>query len=72
MANTEPPTTVPALLDYPATQRYLSVSRSTIKSLAGAGHLTRVSIGSRTLFTKQSIDAYIERLQAGNREERES
>ena len=65
MRDTEPPTTAGlALLDYPSTQRYLSISRSTIKTLAAGGHLTKVNIGSRTLFTKKSIDAYIERLEA--------
>jgi excisionase family DNA binding protein len=68
MTDTEPRGTGLALMDYPTTGRYLSVSRSTIKALAAAGHLTRVTIGSRTLFTKKSIDAYIERLQAVNRE----
>jgi hypothetical protein len=59
-----PPAAMTALFDYPTTQAYLGgLSRSTIKTLASTGLITRVNIGSRTLFLKASLDEYIQRLQ---------
>lgn len=65
--NTLPPAanSPAALLDYDETQRYLGgLSRSTIKTLAGNGEIARVSIGSRTMFLRSSLDAYITRITA--------
>ena len=53
----------PSLFDYAATQQYLgNISRSTVKTLAGKGEIARISIGSRTMFLRSSLDAYIERI----------
>jgi excisionase family DNA binding protein len=57
-----PPDTT-ALLDYPASQRYLGgVSRSTLKALVGRNELAVVRIGRRTLFRRADLDRFIQQL----------
>ncbi len=59
----QPANAPPHLLNYDATQHYLgNVSRSTVKTLAGNGEITRICIGSRTMFLRSSLDAYIARI----------
>lgn len=50
------------LLDYDEAGKYLLVSRSTLKTLAGRGEIERFRISEkRVVFTRESLDAYIER-----------
>jgi excisionase family DNA binding protein len=54
------------LVKIPACAEILGgVSRPTIYALIDSGEIVRVHLGRRALITRGSIDAYIERLQAG-------
>jgi excisionase family DNA binding protein len=51
------------LLSIAATQRTLGgLHRETIGRLIRKGHLTRVKIGSRSLITRASVDAFVQHL----------
>lgn len=56
---TPPP---PALLSIPAVCTYLSVSRSLVYELIGAGELTRVKVGGSARVTVASLEAYVARI----------
>lgn len=53
----------PAFLDYDETIAYMGggLSRSTIKNLAARGEIVKVHVGTRAMFVRSSVDAYIRR-----------
>lgn len=50
------------LFDYAHLAAYLSISLRSAKELAKEGQFRKVNIGSRVLFDKADVDAYIERI----------
>ena len=53
------------LLTLPEIQTVLSLGRSKIYELIGAGELHPLRVGRAVRFTTQEIDSFIERLQSG-------
>lgn len=52
----------PALLDYDQLRAYLgNISRSKAKEIVANGDIVKVNIGTRTMFLRSSVDAYIQR-----------
>jgi hypothetical protein len=53
----------PPLLDYDTLLAYLGhISRSKAKNLVASGEIVKVKIGSRAMFLRDSVDAYIQRM----------
>lgn len=50
------------LLDYAHAAAYLSISVRRMKQLAASGDVAKVPLGSRILFDKADLDAFIVRL----------
>jgi hypothetical protein len=52
----------PALFDYDQLRAYLgNISRSKAKEIVASEDIVKVNIGTRALFLRSSVDAYIER-----------
>lgn len=50
------------LLSYKEAAGYLGISERGMKQLAADGHVRKVLIGSRVLFDKSDVDAYVEKV----------
>ena len=51
-------------LPYDDAAAYLGVSVRTMKQLAKVGEVPKLMIGSRVLFAREDLDAYVDRLKA--------
>ena len=61
---------VPQLLDEADSRAYLGgIGRTLFYALAQRGDVTRVKLGRRSLFTKASLDAYVDRLASADSSE---
>jgi excisionase family DNA binding protein len=53
----------PALLDYDEVRAYLGrVSRGKVKDLATRGEITKVQVGRRAMFSRASVEAFVQRM----------
>ena len=50
------------LMSYKEAAGYLGISERGMKQLAGDGLIRKVQIGSRVLFDRADVDAYIEKI----------
>lgn len=56
------PTAERRLLSYAHAAEYLGISLRGMKEIAAKGEIRKVQIGSRVLFDRGDLDAYIERV----------